>query len=117
MHMVPWAEWAMIRSWIWCGILSTIGLVALVMPETGGRLFSLSEGHGPSPVDALGGVLIVAGWTVLELATGGAGTRSPFVAAYSSWSLVPGQLQRGSSSGRCWATTAPGGSSVRSCSL
>jgi hypothetical protein len=57
------------RSWIVWGILTATGLVVLVIPDSGPRLISLSDLHGPSLVDTLGIVALVAGWIVLDLAT------------------------------------------------
>ena len=50
------------RSWRWWAILSALGLVTILMPDTGSRLFSLSEGHGPSLIDGMGVLLLLAGW-------------------------------------------------------
>jgi hypothetical protein len=57
------------RSWIAWGILSATGLVVLLLPDSGPRLLSLSNLHGPSLVDSLGILALVAGWIVLDLAT------------------------------------------------
>jgi hypothetical protein len=57
------------RSWLWWGILSALGLVTILMPDTNRRLFSLSEGHGPSLVDGIGVLFLLAGWTALDIAT------------------------------------------------
>jgi hypothetical protein len=57
------------RSWWSWGILSALGLVAILLPDTDRRLFSLSEGHGPSLIDGIGVLLLVAGWVVLDIAT------------------------------------------------
>jgi hypothetical protein len=57
------------RSWLWWGILSALGLVTISVPDTGPRLFSLSEAHGPSLVDSMGVLFLVAGWAVLDIAT------------------------------------------------
>jgi hypothetical protein len=51
------------------GDLSTTGLGTILMPDTGPRLFSLSEGHGPTLVDVIGVVLLVAGWAALDVGT------------------------------------------------
>ncbi len=59
----------MTRSWVWWGVLSTLGVVVILLPDTGPRLFSLSEGHGPSLVDGVGILLLVTGWVVLDAAT------------------------------------------------
>jgi hypothetical protein len=57
------------RAWAWWALLSTSGVALIVVPDTSPRIFSLSETHGPSLVDALGIVLLVSGWTILDLAT------------------------------------------------
>lgn len=57
------------RSWWSWGVLSGSGLVVLLLPDTGPRLFSLSEEHGPSLVDAIGVLLLLVGWAVLDVAT------------------------------------------------
>lgn len=49
--------------------MSAIGLSIILVPDRRPRLFSLSEGHGPSLVDGIGVLLLVAGWTVLDVAT------------------------------------------------
>ncbi len=54
---------------MWWAILSALGLVVIVLPDTGRRLFSLSQGHGPSLVDGMGVLLLLAGWAVLDVAT------------------------------------------------
>jgi hypothetical protein len=51
------------------GVLSTLGLVTILIPDTGRRLFSLSREHGPSVVDSIGVLLLVAGWAALDIAT------------------------------------------------
>lgn len=53
---------------VW-GILTATGLVVLLLPDSGPRLLSLSDLHGPSLVDSLGIVALVAAWVVLDLAT------------------------------------------------
>jgi hypothetical protein len=57
------------RSWLWWGILSALGLVGILLPDTGRRLFSLSQAHGPSLVDGVGVLLLLAGWAVLDIAS------------------------------------------------
>lgn len=41
------------------------GAAVVAMPDDGERLFSLSETHGPSLLDACGIVLLLAGWGLL----------------------------------------------------
>jgi hypothetical protein len=57
------------RSWLWWGILSALGLVTILVPDTGRRLFSLSQAHGPSLIDGMGVLVLLAGWAVLDIAT------------------------------------------------
>jgi hypothetical protein len=52
---------------VWVGA-SALGIALVVLlPEDwlgGGRLFSLGAEHGPAPSDAVGLVLVLAGWAV-----------------------------------------------------
>lgn len=57
------------RSWLSWGILSALGLFAILLPDTDRRLFSLSEGHGPSLIDGVGVMFLVAGWAALDIGT------------------------------------------------
>lgn len=57
------------RSWLSWSILSALGLVIILLPDTDRRLFSLSEGHGPSLIDSMGVLVLLAGWAVLDIAT------------------------------------------------
>lgn len=57
------------RSWRWWAILSALGLVTILLPDSGRRLVSLSEAHGPSPIDGMGVLVLLAGWAVLDTAT------------------------------------------------
>jgi hypothetical protein len=41
---------------------SALGVAVLVLPDTGPRVFSFSESHGPSAVDAVGMSILVAAW-------------------------------------------------------
>jgi hypothetical protein len=50
-------------------MLSALGLVTILLPDTGRRLVSLSEAHGPSLIDSVGALALLAGWTVLDVAT------------------------------------------------
>ena len=43
---------------------SAIGGVILALPDAGPRLLSFSRAHGPSTQDALGILVMVAGWAV-----------------------------------------------------
>ena len=44
--------------------LVVAGIVVLALPDSDRRLFSLSEEHGPSAVDALGAGISILGWLV-----------------------------------------------------
>lgn len=57
------------RAWWSWGTLSAVGLGIIALPDLGPRLFSLSPGHGPSLLDLIGIVALVAGWAVLDVAT------------------------------------------------
>lgn len=46
---------------VWAG-LSGLGVAVIVLPDRGPRVLSLSDGHGPSAVDLLGVLLLLAGW-------------------------------------------------------
>ena len=48
---------------VWA-ILWAIGTAVVALPDSDNRLFSLSRAHGPSPVDALGAIVMIAGWLV-----------------------------------------------------
>lgn len=48
----------------WSALVVT-GLVIVALPDEGARLFSISRHHGPSAVDAIGIVFILAAWLVL----------------------------------------------------
>jgi hypothetical protein len=41
---------------------SAVGCAVVALPDTGPRVFSLSAGHGPSALDLLGVVVLVATW-------------------------------------------------------
>jgi hypothetical protein len=45
-----------------------VGGLLVGLPDTGPRLFSFSRTHGPSALDALGSVLLLVGWIVLDAA-------------------------------------------------
>lgn len=59
----------MTRSWALWATLSVAGLSIILIPDTGPRLFSLSEEHGPSLTDGIGVLLLVIGWATLDMAT------------------------------------------------
>lgn len=48
-----------LASWV---LLTVVGTLIVLIPDEGPRLFSLSEGHGPSAQDSVGIVVILIGW-------------------------------------------------------
>jgi hypothetical protein len=42
--------------------LSLVGVLIVLAPDEGGRVFSFSEGHGPSAQDLVGIIVILIGW-------------------------------------------------------
>lgn len=46
---------------LWLGG-SALGGAIVALPDAGGRVFSLSESHGPSAVDLVGVAVLLAGW-------------------------------------------------------
>ena len=44
--------------------LIAVGAAVVALPDSGRRLISLSEAHGPSALDALGIAILLAGWLV-----------------------------------------------------
>lgn len=59
------------RIWLWVAG-SALGVAVLVVPDTGPRVFSFSETHGPSAVDVVGISILVGAWlpTVALIWTG-----------------------------------------------
>ena len=55
-------RWNLTRGLITWLALSGVGVLVISLPDSGSRLFSLSEGHGPSVQDAVGIVLVLIGW-------------------------------------------------------
>lgn len=49
---------------VWGGLVLA-GAVVVALPDAGDPLVRFSRTHGPSPVDAVGIALILAGWSVL----------------------------------------------------
>jgi hypothetical protein len=56
------------RVWIAWAMANAAGVAIVALPDTGPRVVSLSEAHGPSVLDAIGSLLVVAGWASLETA-------------------------------------------------
>ncbi len=46
---------------VWA-ILSLLGVGVVALPDDDARIISLSEGHGPSLIDAVGIAVLIAGW-------------------------------------------------------
>ena len=59
MTRARWAGWA---------LCSALGTVLVALPDDGPRLVSLSRTHGPSALDVLGIVTLLAGWGALDQA-------------------------------------------------
>jgi len=51
---------------------SVIGAAVVAVPDSGPRLFSISSAHGPSAVDLVGILVMLAGWSVFLWALWGA---------------------------------------------
>ena len=49
------------RLWLWL-VGSAVGVAVLAVPDTGPRVFSFSEAHGPSVVDVVGILVLVGVW-------------------------------------------------------
>ena len=45
-------------------LLIVVGTAVVALPDDDRRLFSISRDHGPSPLDAAGTALVLAGWTL-----------------------------------------------------
>ena len=43
-------------------VFSVVGVLIVLAPDEGGRVFSFSEGHGPSAQDLVGVIVIMLGW-------------------------------------------------------
>lgn len=53
------------RGWMAWSALVVTGLVIVALPDDDARLFSISRLHGPSAVDTIGIIFILAAWLVL----------------------------------------------------
>jgi hypothetical protein len=51
-----------LRRVVWWLVGSAVGVGIVALPDAGPRVFSLSDTHGPSLVDVLGIVVLVAAW-------------------------------------------------------
>jgi hypothetical protein len=52
------------RDWVIWLLGSSVGVGLVAAPDSDERLFSISRTHGPSLVDAIGSVILVAAWMV-----------------------------------------------------
>ncbi len=52
---------AYLRLAIWL-VGSAVGAVIIALPDPDDRVFSISDTHGPAPVDLLGVVIVVLAW-------------------------------------------------------
>ena len=55
-------QWGVSRGLIAWMSLSLVGVLIVLAPDEGGRVFSFSEGHGPSAQDLVGFGGILIGW-------------------------------------------------------
>ncbi len=55
-------------SWVWIVLVvaNVVGGGLLALPDEGPRLFSFSETHGPSALDAVGAMIVLVGWLALD---------------------------------------------------
>lgn len=59
-----WTRSSVVRGALLWLAASAVGAVIVALPDQGRRLISLSDTHGPSWLDAVGIVFLVAGWGV-----------------------------------------------------
>jgi hypothetical protein len=57
-----------VRVWIAWATANAAGVTIVALPDTGPRIVSFGEAHGPSVLDAIGSLLVIAGWASLEVA-------------------------------------------------
>jgi hypothetical protein len=55
----------MTRTFWLCCLTFAIGVVILALPDSGPRVFSISERHGPSTIDIVGLVFILIPWAYM----------------------------------------------------
>ena len=54
--------WSLRRGLLWWVVLSAVGVLVLSLPDDGPRIIALSEGHGPSALDAVGILILLVAW-------------------------------------------------------
>lgn len=57
-------RWRLRQGLVAWAALSLVGALIVMLPDDGRRVFSLSEGHGPSIQDSIGIALLLFGWVV-----------------------------------------------------
>ena len=60
--------WTVRRRLIVWLVGSVVGVAIVALPDSDDRLFSLSRTHGPSPVDVLGMLVLLAAWIPIPAA-------------------------------------------------
>jgi len=57
-----------VPRWVWAvwAAANVVGGAVLALPDDGPRLFSFSRTHGPSALDGVGAIMLLAGWIVLD---------------------------------------------------
>jgi hypothetical protein len=48
------------RVWVAWALANAVGVVIVALPDTGPRIVSFSEAHGPSLLDGIGSILVIA---------------------------------------------------------
>ncbi|MGP9652116.1 hypothetical protein ACT3TP_16735 [Glutamicibacter sp. AOP38-B1-38] len=56
---------AVLRGLVLWLIFSLAGIGIVAVPDNGGAVFRLSQGHGPSPWDLLGIAILLLGWVLI----------------------------------------------------
>lgn len=60
--LAPWNGQQVTRGFTLWISLSVLGVGIIALPDDAPRVFSFSEGHGPSILDLPGVILVLAGW-------------------------------------------------------
>ncbi|MGP9784207.1 hypothetical protein ACT3UQ_17305 [Glutamicibacter sp. AOP12-B1-11] len=76
---------AVLRGLMLWLIFSLVGIGIVAVPDNGGAVFRLSQGHGPSPWDLLGIAMLLLGWVLFLV---------PLIRARALWP-VPGLVLGG----------------------